>query len=77
VTAIGGPVDGASRTYRSVATTPRLKRDLCQISQRSLMLVSMSRFQKATGTLEFHPKGVKTDLRKEPKEISRDRELFP
>jgi len=54
-----------------------LKRDLRQISQRSLMLVSMSRFQKATGTLEFHPKGVKTDLRKEPKEISRDRELFP
>jgi len=41
------------------------------------MLVSMSRFQKATGTLEFHPKDVVTDLRKEPKEISRNRELFP
>ena len=41
------------------------------------MLVSMSRFQKATGAPEFHPKDVVTNLRKEPKEISRNRELFP
>jgi hypothetical protein len=41
------------------------------------MRVSLSRFQKATGALEFHPKDVVTDLRKEPKEISGNRELFP
>jgi hypothetical protein len=32
---------------------------------------------KATGALEFHPNDLVTDLRKEPKEISRNRELFP
>jgi hypothetical protein len=32
--------------------------------------LSMSRFQKATGALEFHPKDVVADPRKEPKRKS-------